>query len=347
LALFTPSHWLLEYSLQNSSLDESKQTQIVKTLVGKNASPDARADFVAGKVDAAVVWEPDVAEALQKRAGSHIVVSTREANKLIADVMVAREDFIREHADVIEAFVQGWVLEGTEEANRNPDLVAKLLMQNESLYKDLGVETTKANLSTVRWADLSDNTEMFNLDGKDSQPLFDRIFSQAAKSWVARGYISAPVAPTVAKDDSFLRKLYQRTPVERVDAVVKKAPQEIATKAAITTAQITVNFATGSADLSSAARQLIDDKVALLPKTFSGAYIRVEGNTDNVGSADINRSLSQRRAQSVVDYLIAKYSLPKEQFIALGNGPDKPVETNDTPEGRSRNRRTDVGVIAK
>ena len=83
LALFTPSHWLLEYSLQNSSLDESKQSEIVKGLVGKNASPDARADFVANKVDAAVVWEPDVQEALQKRPNSHVVVSSKEARKLI------------------------------------------------------------------------------------------------------------------------------------------------------------------------------------------------------------------------------------------------------------------------
>src|SRR5882672_7454754 len=76
LALFTPSHWLLESSLENSSLDEGEQTEIIKNLVGKNASPDARADFVAGRVPAAVVWEPDVAEALNKRPGSHVVVST-------------------------------------------------------------------------------------------------------------------------------------------------------------------------------------------------------------------------------------------------------------------------------
>ena len=347
LALFTPSHWLLEYSLQNSSLDDAKQNQIVKSLVGKNASPDARADFVAGKVDAAVVWEPDVSEALQKRAGSHILVSTREATKLISDIMVAREDFIREHPDVIEAFIQGWVVEGTEEANRNPDLVTRLLMQNEPVYKDLGPETTKSNLSSVKWADLSDNNEMFNLDGHDPQPLFDRIFSQAGKSWVARGYISAPVAPALAKDDSFLRKIYQQTPVERPEMRVKKASQEMVTKTPVTTAQITVNFVSGSAELSPAAKQTLDERVALIPKTFSGAYIRVEGNTDNVGNADANRALSLRRAQEVVDYLVVKYALPKEQFIPVGNGPDKKVADNDTPDGRAKNRRTDIGVIAK
>lgn len=347
LALFTPSHWLLEYNLQNSSLDEAKQAQIVKSLVGKNASPDARADFVAGKVDAAVVWEPDVSEALQKRPGSHILVSSREANKLIADVMVAREDFIQQHPDVIEAFIQGWVVEGTEEANRNPDLVAKLLMENESLYKELGLETTKGNLASVKWADLSDNTEMFDLDNKDPHALFDRIFTQAGKSWVARGYISAPVAPAVAKDDSFLRKIYDRTPVDRPETHVSQPSPEVATKTAIATKPITVNFVTGSAELTPQAKQIIDDSVSLIPKTFSGAYIRVEGNTDNVGRADANRALSLRRAQSVINYLVTKYSLPQQQFIPIGNGPDKKVADNDTAEGRAKNRRTDIGVIAK
>jgi NitT/TauT family transport system substrate-binding protein len=350
LAKFTPSHWLLEYSLQNSSLDEAKQAQIVNALVGKDASPDARAEFVAGKVDATVVWEPDVTEAL-KRPNSHIVVSTHEAGKLIADLMVAREDFVREHPDVIEAFVQGWIVDGTVEANRHPEVAAKLLVQNELLYKALGLETTKSSLSTVSLAGLSDNAEMFNLDRKDSQPLFDRIFDQAAKSWVARHYISAPVSSEVAKDDHFLRNIYQRTPVDRPGSGVKRAPEETKTKPAITTVRITVNFAAGSAVLNTAAKQTLDEKVALLPKTFSGAYIRVEGNTDNVGSADVNRAMSLRRAQAVIDYLVTKYSLPREQFVALGNGPDKPVSENEainnSPEGRANNRRTDVGVIAK
>ena len=69
-------------------------------------------------MDAAVVWEPDVTEALQKRPGSHILVSTQSATNLIADLMVAREDFIKQYPDVIRAFVKGW-LEGTEEANQS------------------------------------------------------------------------------------------------------------------------------------------------------------------------------------------------------------------------------------
>src|SRR5437016_513277 len=105
LAQYTPSQWLFEFSLKNSGLDEIEQSEIVKNLVFKKASPDAKLDFLAGTVDAAVVWEPDVTEALQKRPNSHILVSSRTAANLIADLMVAREDFIKQNPEVIKNFV--------------------------------------------------------------------------------------------------------------------------------------------------------------------------------------------------------------------------------------------------
>ena len=55
LAALTPSEWLLTYTLDRSSLGEPDKDQIFKNLYKKNASPDARADFIAGKVDATVV----------------------------------------------------------------------------------------------------------------------------------------------------------------------------------------------------------------------------------------------------------------------------------------------------
>lgn len=205
LALFTPSHWLLEYALEKSSLNEAEQDQIVKAVIGKNASPDARVDFVAGKVDAAVVWEPDVTEALQKRSGSRVLISSKEYPNIIADIMIAREDFINQHSDVIRAFIAGW-FDGTKEANRNHDLVVKLLMQNEPLYRDLGETATREGLGTVKWADLSDNIRMFGVDG--SEAIFDRIFSQAGGAWVKRGYIKRELPPVQAKDDRFIKELY-------------------------------------------------------------------------------------------------------------------------------------------
>jgi NitT/TauT family transport system substrate-binding protein len=346
LALFTPSHWLLEYNLKASSLTEVEQDEIVRGLIGKNASPDAREDFVSRAVDAAVVWEPDVTEALQKRPNSRILVSSKTAAKLIADLMVAREDFIQKHPDIIKAFVQGW-LEGTEEANRKPDLVVKLLMENEPVYKDLGPEVTRQGLATVKWADLSDNIEMFGLDGGEA--LFDRLFRDASLAWTKRGYISQAVPPSEAKDDGFLKQTYLAAtvkPPRPADPSLPAPTPDIIQKVAITSAPVDIKFDTGRYELNDSNKKTLDP-VALLAQTNSNAYIRVEGNTDSVGNIEANKFLSQRRAQSVVDYFIERYNLNRTRFIVKGNGPNKPVASNDTEEGRAKNRRTDVEVVTK
>lgn len=349
LALFTPSHWLLESSLQNSSLDESQQDKIVRSLIGKNASPDARADFVAGKVDAAVVWEPDVAEALAKRPGSRIVLSTKTAANLIADIMVAQTSFIKDHPDVIKAFVQGW-FDGTAEANRRPDLAVKVLMENEPLYKDLGNSITLEQLSAVRWADMADNAKMFGLDGKE--PLFDRIFKNAGAAWVKRGYISSQVSASQARDTSALYEIYraipqESRPVKPIDEFKFNTPS--ATKQleqARFTKPVNIYFPSGSASLDPNMKQVVD-QIRITTETFSNGYVRVEGNTDSKGSVATNIALSKRRADAVVNYLVAKYGFDRKRFITKGNGPNKPVASNSTEEGRAKNRRTDVSILEK
>jgi NitT/TauT family transport system substrate-binding protein len=342
LALFTPSHWFLEYSLENSRLDESEQAEIVKNLVGKNASPDARADFVARKVDAAVVWEPDVTEALSKRPGSKVLVSSKEAANLIADIMVAREDFIKEHPDVIKAFVQGW-LDGAVEANRNTDKVVRLLMDNEPVYKDLGEAGTRATVPTVKLADLSDNTQMFGLDGSD--PLFDRIFKQAGQAWVKRGYIQSTVTPDQAKDLTFLKEIFAANPVSGASGPVVRPSGDVENRGAIMSKPVTIVFPSGGSTLDSNAEQLLD-QVATLAQTYSGAIIRIEGNTDNVGNAGANKLLSEKRAEEVKKFLVDHYHIDPSRLVTKGNGPDKPVKPNTDEAGRAANRRTDIEVVA-
>ena len=74
-------------------------------------------------------------------------------------------------------------------------------------------------------------------------------------------------------------------------------------------------------------------------------YIRVEGNTDNLGDEAWNQGLSERRAQAIVDYLVSR-GIDGRRIVAKGNGSAKPVASNKTLEGRARNRRTDILFIA-
>ena len=69
--------------------------------------------------------------------------------------------------------------------------------------------------------------------------------------------------------------------------------------------------------------------------------VKVEGHTDNVGSKTYNQGLSERRAKSVANYLKEK-GVSEDQISTQGFGFSKPVASNDTPEGRAKNRRTEL-----
>jgi outer membrane protein OmpA-like peptidoglycan-associated protein len=87
-------------------------------------------------------------------------------------------------------------------------------------------------------------------------------------------------------------------------------------------------------------------QVVELAATFGNAYMRIAGNTDNVGGREANMRLSQARADAVARFLVTK-GFDRNKFEVLGNGPDKPLASNETDEGRAKNRRTDFEVVPR
>jgi outer membrane protein OmpA-like peptidoglycan-associated protein len=74
--------------------------------------------------------------------------------------------------------------------------------------------------------------------------------------------------------------------------------------------------------------------------------IEIGGHTDNVGSDAHNLELSQQRADAVFNYLIS-HSVAKQRLTSKGYGETIPIDTNDTPDGRANNRRTEFKVLSK
>jgi outer membrane protein OmpA-like peptidoglycan-associated protein len=109
-------------------------------------------------------------------------------------------------------------------------------------------------------------------------------------------------------------------------------------------ADLRVTFVTGSAELTDAGRREADKFLtALAAPSLSAKKFRIEGHTDSVGSRDFNLDLSKRRAQSVVDYLVA-HGADKSRFTVAGYGFDKPLPGLGASAGA--NRRVEV-VVAK
>ncbi|MFO7674810.1 MAG: OmpA family protein [bacterium] len=84
---------------------------------------------------------------------------------------------------------------------------------------------------------------------------------------------------------------------------------------------------------------------AKIMRENAGIRVEIQGHTDNIGGADYNRLLSQRRAQAVVDYLVDKLGIERGRLSARGFGPDQPIATNATAEGQAQNRRAEFIVL--
>lgn len=103
-----------------------------------------------------------------------------------------------------------------------------------------------------------------------------------------------------------------------------------------------VLFDTGSSTLKPGAREKLA-KISGILLAHPGLTLQIEGHTDSVGSDEFNQQLSERRADSVRDFL-AEEGVAVSSMSARGFGKTQPVATNDTPEGRQRNRRVELVV---
>jgi OOP family OmpA-OmpF porin len=114
-----------------------------------------------------------------------------------------------------------------------------------------------------------------------------------------------------------------------------------------TVQSVSVHFRSGSAVLSDSAKAEIDEAAARVKsETLKGWVVEVVGYADSTGHSTFNRSLSERRAQNVIDYLVTKYNLPLRRLVQpFGYGSLNPVASNDTGEGRSLNRRVEIRVL--
>ncbi len=107
---------------------------------------------------------------------------------------------------------------------------------------------------------------------------------------------------------------------------------------------IGLNFATGAAVIESQFFALLR-KLDQVPNIFPGGSLIVEGHTDAQGSDTMNLALSERRANSVRDYLLAATSLKSSAISAVGYGESRPIANNESADGRAQNRRTDVVIV--
>ncbi len=104
-----------------------------------------------------------------------------------------------------------------------------------------------------------------------------------------------------------------------------------------------VHFNSGKAELTTSSYSEINDLLEYM-KIKEDLVIEIAGHTDDVGEDEYNMDLSERRAKSVNDYLVSNGISP-ERITAKGYGSTQPIASNEIPEGRQKNRRTEVRIL--
>ena len=337
-APYTPSHFLLWNGLKSSGLATEQRNEIFAKAVHTKDGIEPATLFAQQKVDAAVAWDPDMSDAVTKRAGSKKIYDTRVANRLIADILVVSDRFAARSPQTLTKFSEGW-LEGVEFIKAQPARAYTLI----GTIKDFNIPTdlAKVMLEGVKLADYADNLSFF---GTSAESDYANIFQMAQEMYREDRLIKRRSEAGVTVDQRYLTALkgrFSSTPTEQ--PIEYKAPPKGAMP--IATQRRSIYFEPNSAKMGLDSRAVVDE-IASFMRAYENTVVDIEGNTDSTGSRPLNMQLSKDRAETVKQYLTEKHKFPASRMRTAGNGPDKPVESNATPEGRDKNRRTDIKVYA-
>lgn len=152
-----------------------------------------------------------------------------------------------------------------------------------------------------------------------------------------------------------IQKFKEKDIAQTISSELKKTGLEEISQMQMTDKYIKINiaapilFQSGKSELGQNAQSILNAMGKLLSKLDND--IIVEGHTDNVpirsGDYTTNWELSAARANTVVDYFKDVFNIPPERVISAAYGEYRPVDSNDTPEGRAKNRRIEIVVIRK
>ena len=341
----TASHSLLLNTLEAAGISGNEVNLI---MVGYGS--DVANAFKAGKVDAAVVFTPDDEACIKAVPGTHVLVSTREANTLVTDGFLAHKEWLEKNPEKVKNLIQALLWANSEITNNKE--AYKEACQVFSTEFDVPLEDVLSTGEKINFATLQDNINWFGLNSAYTGVDASTLYSKMSFTYGALNLAISPLPWTKIGYNRYIDELSQSNKLtnnQSANATKERefsAPtQAVQTAEAISTKKVIINFPTDGYNLDDTARSIIDREFLQVVKQFNNVYVRVEGNTDATGNKDYNIELSKKRAQSVVKYLVSQ-GMDENRFIVVGNGPKKAIA--DGVRGASQDyRTTDLQLIGE
>ena len=224
------------------------------------------------------------------------------------------------------SILRGLNLEIEGRGNATGELLAEKVRFNEA---DMRVARAVESRAAPLEERASDTENKLSQVEANAQRLSGQLEELAAVSNAARGGATAAQATADAAVSGV------SATNERISALDDYTPQDTAA----------VNFRSGSAALLPDSKTTLDD-IASKALNAKGYVLEVSGFADSRGSINLNRQLSQRRADAVIRYLVENHNIPLRRIVTpFGYGEMQPVGENETREGRAQNRRVEIKLL--
>jgi NitT/TauT family transport system substrate-binding protein len=354
----SPSHYFIMTLLLDANIDPGE----IDFRWTADAPSAAKLFVQDSSFDAFVGWSPDIYTVADMVPNTRIVVNSSSANHVVADVWAVRNDFYKDHYQIVQGLVDG-IFQGMEMVRQNPTNAAAFLSEAygipkedcmNMIGKDGGISTGDAHLTNYR-----ENFNFFlnpmNVNN------FEGIWNKASTIYQSLGAIDVVVNAGKVKESKILTSLAETwkgstdlsQPNFNSTMIFKNLEAD---DSQLLTTPVSVNFKPGKWELDVSYDTNITtviEKIAQIAGNFGNAYIVIEGNSDasmkGLVPNDAIKKLSADRAEAVKKAILLKYpTFDPNKFRVIGNGWDNPLAncTDPTnPEQRRKNRRTDIKVF--
>jgi NitT/TauT family transport system substrate-binding protein len=363
LAQNSPSH----YFALNMLVFGGVQPSEVELIFTEDAFQAAAAFSARKDIAGAVSWSPDIYK-LKDRRSNRMLVSTSQANKLIADTWFARADFARDHANILEGLVRGIfdaMTELRDEAGKKR--LAPLMAKGYSIEQKDALDML-GDAHNTNWRE---NYEFFV--NQNNPANFEHVWNRAYYLYRKVGSISHdPVPFDQVMDFTIVQKLgkEEKYAGQKDEYTVPFAPKTVSeirgAEQEILANTVYIRFYPNSWDLFKKVTTTEEGKtveksydphvedtlneIATLAAQFGAARIIIEGHTDSSMRgqvpATLVKELSEKRANAVKEALLGKFkNLDSNRFSVEGVGWDRPADAKD-PDNQAKNRRVEVRVFS-
>lgn len=309
------------------------------------------------KIDGCATWTPGDKMVFDELTGFTDVASTKEFNNQMATTIIAFKEYALQHDKEVTNILKA----ALTAANQVKKYDAWARYASNAVQKTFDIETpdywyemfkgqtaTKAgvtyNMGGTRALNYADAMQYYGLT--DGVNRYRSVYTQVSSYLTELNPFdfNANVPNGVIPYDDAVN-LYFLKSINDIDAGTVNEFNYTTTRSDIlASGEWNINFATGSTEILPSSAHDINSIYNLLVQA-ENTRVTVIGHTDNTGSYDLNVRLSNGRAQSVVNELLAR-RIPRDRIqLVDGRGPDEPIASNTTASGRAQNRRVTVTIL--